>query len=47
MNDDLVKSLDAMTTANRLSTQANRTLPAAPTVPAIPARTGTGQPTPA
>lgn len=45
MNDNLVKALDTMSTANRLSTQINRVLPSPVLVPAIPARTGTGQPT--
>lgn len=45
MNDDLVKALDTMSTANKLTTQANRVLPSPILVPTIPARTGTGQPT--
>ena len=45
MNDDLVKALDTLNTAWRLSTQANRVLPAPAPTPAIPARSGTGQPT--
>jgi hypothetical protein len=44
MNDDLVKALDTMTTANQLSTQINKVLPEAPPVPAIPPRVGSGQP---
>ena len=44
MNNDLVKSLDTMTTANALSTQHNRVLPSAPLVPTIPPRVGQGLP---
>jgi hypothetical protein len=44
MNADLVKALDTMTTANTLSTQHNRVLPAAPLVPTIPPRVGQGLP---
>jgi hypothetical protein len=45
MTDDLVKALDAMTTANQLSTQQNKVLPAPIIAPPIPARVGTSQQT--
>lgn len=37
---DIVKSLDALTTATGLNTQHNRRLPQAQAAAAIPARTG-------
>lgn len=44
MPADLVKTLDTLATAVTLSTRINRVLPAPAPTPAIPARSGTGQP---
>jgi hypothetical protein len=42
--NDLVQSLDRLTAAAQLSTQANRTLRAPASTPAIPPRIGVGYP---
>lgn len=44
MQTPIPQALDALATASGLSTQSNKTLPAAPPVPAIPARVGSGMP---
>jgi hypothetical protein len=41
--DDLVKTLDRLTAGAGLSTQQNRSLPAAQIVPPIPSRVGVAQ----
>ncbi|HRF06295.1 hypothetical protein [Accumulibacter sp.] len=41
--DDLVKTLDRLTAGAGLSTQQNRSLPAAQVVPPIPSRVGVAQ----